>query len=97
MDRWPRAYTFWLNSEGPPLRLILDEVAVQAETSPTEPGRILTADASAGVLSVACGSGSLTIHRLQPSGKRPMTAGEFLRGHPLRAEDRFGKPSETNS
>jgi methionyl-tRNA formyltransferase len=95
MDPWPRAYTFWLSSDVPPLRLILDEVAVQAETLPVEPGTIQIADASAGVLSVACGSGSLMIHRLQPSGKRPMTAGEFLRGHPLRAGDRFGNSPET--
>ena len=84
MDPWPRAYTFWLRSEGPSVRLILDHVAVQTETSRIEPGTILVADASAGLLNVACGSGVLTIQRLQVSGKRPMTAGEFLRGHPLR-------------
>jgi methionyl-tRNA formyltransferase len=97
MDPWPRAYTFWLSADGPPLRLILDVVAVQAGTPSAEPGMILIADASAGVLSVACGSGSLIIQRLQPSGKRPMTAGEFLRGYPLRAGDRFGNSPEATS
>jgi methionyl-tRNA formyltransferase len=97
MDPWPRAYTFWLSADGPPLRLILDDVAIQAGTPSAKPGTILIADASAGHLSVACGSGSLTIHRLQPCGKRPMTAGEFLRGYPLRAGDRFGNSPEATS
>ena len=32
----------------------------------------------------ACGEGSLRILELQPDGKKPMTAGDFLSGHPLR-------------
>ena len=78
----------------PSLRLILDQVAVQTESSRIEPGMILIADASAGHLNVACGSGVLAIQRLQASGKRPMTAGEFLRGHQLRVGDRFENSPE---
>jgi methionyl-tRNA formyltransferase len=93
MDPWPKAHTFWLRPDGAALRLILED-ALPSGTPAAEPGTINVADASAGVLSVACGSGSLTIHRLQPSGKRPMTAGEFLRGHPLHAGQRFGSSPE---
>lgn len=43
-----------------------------------EPGALLTA--GAGGLEVACGEGSLWLDRLQPEGKRVMTAHEFLLG-----------------
>ena len=41
-------------------------------------------------LVVAAGGGSLRIERLQPAGKRVQTAGEFLRGYPVRAGQWFG-------
>jgi len=31
---------------------------------------------------VSCGSGVLRIHTLQPEGRKPMSAAEYLRGHP---------------
>ncbi len=34
-------------------------------------------------LTMACGEGAVRILELQRAGKRPMTAGEFLRGTPL--------------
>ena len=83
MDPWPKAYTFWRRDGGPPLRLILvSATALEGEAAGT-PGEILIADAAIGRLVVACGTGSLAIERFQPSGKRSMSAGEFLRGHPL--------------
>jgi methionyl-tRNA formyltransferase len=48
-------------------------------------------DTPAKQLLVACGSGStLEILELQPAGKKRMTAEEFLRGHPVTADVRFG-------
>jgi methionyl-tRNA formyltransferase len=38
---------------------------------------------------VATGSGLLEILEIQPSGKRPMAAAEFLRGHPIHPGDHF--------
>lgn len=38
---------------------------------------------------VAAGEGALAILEIQPPGKRTMNVADFLRGHPLRAGDRF--------
>jgi methionyl-tRNA formyltransferase len=44
-----------------------------------------------GALWVGTGSGStVQVLELQPAGKKRMTAEEFLRGHPLTDDDRFG-------
>lgn len=40
-------------------------------------------------LEVATGSGSILLREVQPSGKRVMNAGDFLRGHALTVGDRF--------
>jgi methionyl-tRNA formyltransferase len=34
-------------------------------------------------LAIACGEGAVRVLEVQRSGKRPMTAAEFLRGFPL--------------
>ena len=47
---------------------------------PWQPGRLL----------VSTGSTPLEIVRVQPAGKRPMSAAEFLRGNPLPPNSRFG-------
>jgi methionyl-tRNA formyltransferase len=88
MEPWPKAYTFWRPPAGPPLRLILELVAARPDGHSGSPGTVVTADA--GDLLVICGVGSLAIHRLQPAGKRLMSAGEFLRGHPVQPGQRFG-------
>ncbi len=46
------------------------------------PGTLLLADPHQGLF-VQTGKGVLRIERLQPSGGNPMSAAEFLRGHPL--------------
>jgi methionyl-tRNA formyltransferase len=46
------------------------------------------------LLAVRTGMGWLLINRLQPSGKREMSAAEFLRGHPTDKETRFELPPE---
>ena len=40
-------------------------------------------------LTIACGEGAVRILELQREGKRPMTAGDFLRGTPLTAGSRM--------
>lgn len=71
------------------MRLILDSVSVSSELPSALPGIIVAADAGAGLLKVACGRGELTVNRLQPAGKKPMSAAEFLRGHPLQIGERL--------
>ncbi|WP_018989249.1 methionyl-tRNA formyltransferase [Aromatoleum toluclasticum] len=56
-----------------------------------EPGTVLSADES-GVV-VACGEGALRLVELQKPGSRRMPAGEFLRGFPVSAGERFGSGS----
>jgi methionyl-tRNA formyltransferase len=42
---------------------------------------------------VAAGSGSIDILEIQPEGKRPMSAREFLAGRRASPGDRFAQPS----
>lgn len=94
---WPGTYTFWTPSgaDSRPLRIILHKVRVISEPAdfPSqlygEPGTVVVAEG--GRLWVRAGEGSvLAIEQLQPEGKRPMTAGEFLRGHPLSPGSHLG-------
>jgi len=96
LEPWPRTATFLHAGDRPPLRVVLEDVAVAAAepagrgTEPAAaPGTILAAD-DAGLM-VACGEQTrLVIRRLVPEGKRSMSAAEFLRGHALFATARFG-------
>ena len=98
---WPGTFTTWQRTDGKPIRLILDRVSVVAEigSSPgenahptTEPGTVVAADSTkeAVRLRVATGRGVLSLDAVQPEGKRVMTAGQFLNGHPIRPGDRLG-------
>jgi methionyl-tRNA formyltransferase len=87
---WPATYTHWLRAGAEPLRILLDQVSVVEAPSAgmAQPGQVILSDGKQ--LIVATGSGSLSIHALQPAGKRVMDIAEFLRGYPVRAGDRFG-------
>ncbi|MGQ0552360.1 MAG: methionyl-tRNA formyltransferase [Planctomycetota bacterium] len=52
------------------------------------PGEVLSGPAQE--LVVACGSGAYRLLRLQREGRRPLDAGEFLRGQPLPPGTRLG-------
>ncbi len=88
LEPWPRTYTWW-HRRGKPLRLILAAVRpVQAERPAVPPGTVVRADPSG--LLVSTGEGLLSLHAVQPEGKRVLEVGAFLRGYPVRAGDRFG-------
>ncbi|HEY1785411.1 MAG TPA: methionyl-tRNA formyltransferase [Pirellulales bacterium] len=98
---WPKTYTDWLRPTGPPLRLILEAATPEnssenpvanALDGANAPGQVLAAEGDR--LLVAAGTGSLRIERLQPAGKRVLSAGEFLRGYPVRAGQRFGPAAD---
>jgi methionyl-tRNA formyltransferase len=91
MEPWPKTYTFWRSPASPPIRLILESVATRPDGHSGSPGSVVAADA--GGLVIRCGTGSLAIHRLQPAGKRSMSAGEFLRGHVVQPGQEFGDES----
>ena len=75
---WPGASTDALTSE----TLKLWKSRVSDRTTQAVPGTVLAAGPAG--IDVACGGGSvLTILELQAPGSRRMSAGDYLRGHPL--------------
>lgn len=82
MQPWPMPFTFLHRRDAQPIRVLIPEVgpALQAACSEA-PGTVLPSPD--GQLVVATGDGTLEIIQIQPSGKRPMSAADFLRGHPL--------------
>jgi len=89
MEPWPRTYTFWRRSDGPPVRLILGPATVVDGRAETLPGTVLEAAGSR--LVIAAGQGGVAPQSIQPAGKRPMSIDEFLRGHHLRPGERLGR------
>ncbi len=81
MNPWPCAFTAW---RGGVLRIW------RARAAPGEgvPGQVLAADE--GGIVVAAGEGAVVLHEVQAEGGRRMSAGEFLRGHPMRPGERLG-------
>jgi methionyl-tRNA formyltransferase len=82
---WPHAFTF-LGTR----RFIVRRSRWSAEPVSHAPGKVVEAGGER--LAVATGSGVLEITEIQSEGKRPMSAREFLAGHPLARGDRFGSP-----
>jgi methionyl-tRNA formyltransferase len=92
MQPWPTAYTFLHHAGKPPLRIIVNRaVPVRSWDGdcPT-PGSLHWPLESISPLLVWTGSGEVEVLEIQPAGKRRMSAEEFLRGHRLRRDDRFG-------
>jgi methionyl-tRNA formyltransferase len=91
-EPWPKTYTYWHRPGKPPLQLILGPVSVTDDVPPdAPPGTVVKADKS-GII-VATGQGGIVITRIQPAGRRMMTADEFLRGYHLQPGDRFSSES----
>ena len=87
LQPWPKVYSFWHSPDGPPMRLVLDAIAIGPASGAAQAGTVVSA---APELIVACGDGSIAIERIQAAGKRSMPAAEFLRGHAIRPGDQFG-------
>ncbi len=91
MRPWPGTYTYWSGDRSQPLRLILDKVtAIPAATPAQEVPGCVQAGPD-GTLCVATGDGELRLDRIQPAGKRVMTAAEFLRGYRIKTGARLGQ------
>ena len=77
---WPGCYTRWQGG----LLKILEAIPIAAAKGDV-PGKVIALDAphlqEGAALGVVTGNGVLGICRLQPEGKRAMSAAEFLRGH----------------
>lgn len=88
LEPWPRTYTWWHRSEKP-LRLILVAVRpVQADQPAVPPGTVVQLGGRE--LLVSTGEGLLSLHAVQPEGKRVLEVDAFLRGYRIRAGERFG-------
>jgi methionyl-tRNA formyltransferase len=80
---WPVAYTMW---KGKPFKIW--KASVVNEETQDEPGTVIRLDAD-GIV-VATGNGMLRLTEVQPSGKKPMSAKQFINGRQMKAGDRFG-------
>jgi methionyl-tRNA formyltransferase len=85
LSPWPGAFTFF---EGKMIKII----EADAISGNGEPGSLLADTVT--VLCVGTGSALLRIVTMQPEGKKPMTAAEFLRGHRGVAGRKFEKTRE---
>ena len=86
---WPHAYTYL---DGARLIILNTRVAEGvAPGSPAAPGTIVGDTRVA--IHVAAGQGTcLAIEQLQPEGRKPMTAREFLSGRTLPSGARLSRP-----
>jgi len=92
---WPSAYTYWHSANSEPTRLIVFR-AVPDYTQSTDcpAGEVILVKKDQ--VSIACGQGTVVnLVTVQPSGKKPMAIGDFLRGYRVLVGDRFG--GETRS
>jgi methionyl-tRNA formyltransferase len=88
VEPWPKTYTFWHRTDGPPVRLILGPASVVENHSAAASGTVL--EAAGDRLVIAAGEDAVMPASVQPSGKRLLPIGEFLRGYHVRPGDRFG-------
>ena len=85
LQPWPGTVT---QLEKQSIRLLESRI-ISAQSAAAPPGSILKADSKVG-LHVQTGQGVLEILRLQAEGGKPLTAAEFLRGHPILPGACFG-------
>lgn len=97
MQPWPKPYTVLHSAGKPPQRLLVlvvrpfDGPPADQTAHRVAPGTPLGEDKEK--LVVQAGRGTVEIVTLQPEGKKPMTAAEFLRGRRVTPEDHFGASS----
>lgn len=87
-EPWPRCSTHWLRDGVEPLRVIVARIDAEPAQKSGEPGTVVHVEKDS--FSLATGDGVAVIREVQPAGKRQLSAGEFLRGYPLKVGDRFG-------
>jgi methionyl-tRNA formyltransferase len=89
MQPWPTAYTFLYRTGKPPVRVLVNAAHYDGSAFwAGGPGHVWPRED--GHLFVQALAGFVEILTLQPAGKKPMSAGEFLRGHALEEGDHFG-------
>ena len=74
LQPWPLASTTIAGA-----RCLIHRTAITGQATEAPAGTIVSAEGEA--LAVATGDGVIRIVQIQPEGRRPMTAREFLSGH----------------
>lgn len=76
----------YFNCKGAPVNLL--RTAVETAEGAGRPGTVVRVVARDGFL-IECGAGKLWVHEVQPQGKRPLPAADFLNGLRLKPGDRL--------
>jgi methionyl-tRNA formyltransferase len=87
---WPHAFTYLEGARYIILESRLESTSSGLSTLDARAGQILTA--SGDELTVRAGDGALGILTIQPEGRRPLGAREFLAGYPVRVGQVFAGP-----
>ena len=87
---WPKPSAVLQLEDDRQLRLLVLEVAPSDQPVAGDPGSVSILDRKR--LLVATGDGTVEIIRVQPEGKRPMPAADFLNGNPVTDNARFVLP-----
>lgn len=78
---WPGIFTFWKRGEDDLVRIKLHEIECQ-KINPGSQHKIGEVFEIGEDIGIQTGSGVILVKTLQPEGKKPMTATEFVRGNP---------------
>jgi len=84
----PGAYTFW-QATSPVMRIKLLGARRGRAEAAAPPGRVIGVGPDG--IEVACARGSIIITRLQAPGGKPLSARDFLNGHPVKINDQMGR------
>jgi len=90
---WPHAFSFLGGSRYIILRTSTGEGSGGCEPRDAAAAPGTVREASGDRFTVAAGDGLVRILEIQPEGRRPMHAREFLAGHPVRPGARFDSPA----
>ena len=93
MNPWPAAHTSLPMADGPRQLKIFSCIPHRHTNGP--PGEVLRGD-ERGLL-IGAGEGAVLLRDVQLEGKRRMSAGEFLRGHPVAVGTRLPSSSFSSS
>jgi methionyl-tRNA formyltransferase len=87
---WPGSFSYFLRDAKEPLRVAIQSASAEpTNLENQEPGSVLEVTKES--FTVATGAQLLRVSMLQPAGKKPMRAAEFLHGYGLEVGMAFGK------
>ncbi|MGE3805568.1 MAG: methionyl-tRNA formyltransferase [Gemmataceae bacterium] len=97
MQPWPTAYTFLHRANHPPLRVIVfrtgNKIVAPSGADHPPAGSVLGLTDNDHLWLATGANTGIALAELQPSGKKRMSAADFLRGHPLEPGAHFGPES----